>query len=59
MPYAVTSFEPAMRYEDASAISSHVQTCQIYGFLMIDAILIIFPPNSAIFSASDESKTFR
>lgn len=59
MPYAVTSFKPAMRYENASAISSHVKTCQIYGFLMIDAILIIFPPHSAIFSASDESNPFR
>lgn len=59
MPYAVTVFKLVMRYENASAILSHVPTYQIYGFQMIDAILIIFPPCSAIPSASGESNPFR
>lgn len=59
MPYAVIAFKSAMRYENAAAISSHVPTYQTYGFPMIDAILIIFPSSSAIFSASGESNPFR
>lgn len=59
MPYASTVFRLGMRYKNASAISSCAPTYQTYGLPTTDTILLIFPPRSAILSASGESSPSR